>query len=130
MSTLGAPATHTTRGTMESPNHDLPGSCSGPGVTGRYEPSEPGWVREHVEQLMRTGTTDGLTIQGLSTVLMTYQGAKTGKVRKTPVMRVEHGSATRPSRPGVARRPTRSRTQAWSPSQSSSFKDGGDPGST
>jgi deazaflavin-dependent oxidoreductase (nitroreductase family) len=29
-------------------------------------------------------------MNGLPTVLMTYRGAKTGKVRKTPVMRVEH----------------------------------------
>ncbi|WP_274385138.1 nitroreductase/quinone reductase family protein [Streptosporangium soli] len=35
----------------------------------------------------RTGTTDGVTISGLPTVLMTDRGAKTGK---TPVMRVEH----------------------------------------
>lgn len=55
-----------------------------------YEPSASGWVRDHVEQIMSTGTTDGVTIRGLPTVLLTYQGAKTGKTRKTPVMRVEH----------------------------------------
>lgn len=55
-----------------------------------YEPSALGWVRKHVEQVIRTGTTDGVTINGLPTVLMTYRGAKTGKIRKTPVMRVEH----------------------------------------
>ena len=59
-------------------------------LTGDYEPSASGWVREHVEQIMRTGTTDGVTFKGLPTVLMTYRGARTGKVRKTPVMRVEH----------------------------------------
>jgi deazaflavin-dependent oxidoreductase (nitroreductase family) len=59
-------------------------------LTGDYEPSALGWVREQVEQIERTGTTHGVTIQGLPTVLMTYRGAKTGKVRKTPVMRVEH----------------------------------------
>jgi F420H(2)-dependent quinone reductase len=59
-------------------------------LTGEYEPSASGWVREHVEQIMRTGTTDGVTIRGLPTVLMTYRGTKTRKVRKTPVMRVEH----------------------------------------
>ncbi|MFI9559192.1 nitroreductase/quinone reductase family protein [Nonomuraea endophytica] len=58
---------------------------------GDYEPSGTGWVREHVEKIMRTGTTDGITIRGLPTVLMTYRGAKTGKIRKTPLMRVEHG---------------------------------------
>ncbi|MCM0673195.1 nitroreductase family deazaflavin-dependent oxidoreductase [Micromonospora phytophila] len=59
-------------------------------LTGDYEPSASAWVREHVEQIMLTGTTDGVTISGLPTVLLTYRGAKTGKVRKTPVMRVEH----------------------------------------
>jgi len=59
-------------------------------MTGDYEPSASAWVREHVEQIARTGTTDGATINGLATVLMTYRGAKTAKVRKTPVMRVEH----------------------------------------
>lgn len=45
---------------------------------------------DHIEQVLRTGTTDGVTINGLPTVLMTYRGIKTGKVRRTPVMRVEH----------------------------------------
>jgi deazaflavin-dependent oxidoreductase (nitroreductase family) len=62
----------------------------GMALTGDYEPSALGWVREHVEHVVRTGTTDGVTISGLPTVLMTYRGAKTGKVRKTPLMRVEH----------------------------------------
>jgi deazaflavin-dependent oxidoreductase (nitroreductase family) len=49
-----------------------------------------GWVRDHVDQIMRTGTTQGATIRGMPIVLLTYRGAKTGKFRKTPVMRVEH----------------------------------------
>jgi deazaflavin-dependent oxidoreductase (nitroreductase family) len=59
-------------------------------LIGEYEPSTSDWVRDHVEQILRTGTTDGVTINGMPIVLMTYRGAKTGKVRKTPVMRVEH----------------------------------------
>jgi deazaflavin-dependent oxidoreductase (nitroreductase family) len=59
-------------------------------LTGDYEPSALGWVREHVEQIVRSGTTDRVTITGLPIVLMTYRGAKTGKLRKTPVLRVEH----------------------------------------
>lgn len=55
-----------------------------------YEPSATGWVRDHVEQIVRTGTTEGSTIKGMPIVLMTYRGVQTGKVRKTPVMRVEH----------------------------------------
>ncbi|MFI7417839.1 nitroreductase/quinone reductase family protein [Nonomuraea sp. NPDC049684] len=63
---------------------------AGQGPTGEYEPSAADWVREHVEQIMRTGTTDGVTIKDRPVVLMTYRGAKTGKLRRTPVMRVEH----------------------------------------
>ena|SRR5215217_282321 len=59
-------------------------------LTGDYEPSATGWVQTQVEQILRSGTTDGVTIRGLPVVLMTYRGAKTGKIRKTPVMRVEH----------------------------------------
>jgi len=62
----------------------------GTALTGDYEPSALEWVREHVEQIERTGTTDGVTMDNRPTVLMTYRGAKTGKIRKTPVMRVEH----------------------------------------
>jgi deazaflavin-dependent oxidoreductase (nitroreductase family) len=58
--------------------------------TGDYEPSALGFVREHVEQIVRTGTTDGVTMNDGPLVLMTYRGTKTGKARKTPVMRVEH----------------------------------------
>lgn len=60
-------------------------------MTGDYEPSALGWVRGHVEQIMRAGTTAGVTMKGQPVVLMTYRGVKTGRVRKTPLMRVEHG---------------------------------------
>ena len=59
-------------------------------MTGDYEPSALGWVREQVEQIVRAGTTDGVTMNGFPMVLMTYRGAKTGKIRRTPLMRVEH----------------------------------------
>jgi deazaflavin-dependent oxidoreductase (nitroreductase family) len=59
-------------------------------VTADYEPSALGFVRAHVEQIVRTGTTDGVTMKDRPLVLMTYRGVRTGKVRKTPVMRVEH----------------------------------------
>src|SRR4051812_9222745 len=59
-------------------------------LIGNYEPSASDWVREQVEQIMSTGTTEGVKILGLPIVLITYRGAKTGNLRKTPVMRVEH----------------------------------------
>jgi deazaflavin-dependent oxidoreductase (nitroreductase family) len=45
---------------------------------------------DHIGQVVRTGTTDGVLMNGLPTVLMTYTGAKTGKEHRTPLMRVEH----------------------------------------
>jgi deazaflavin-dependent oxidoreductase (nitroreductase family) len=55
-----------------------------------YEPSAQAWVRNHVTTITESGTTDGVTIRGLPVVLMTMRGVRTGKVRKVPVMRVEH----------------------------------------
>jgi deazaflavin-dependent oxidoreductase (nitroreductase family) len=55
-------------------------------MTGTYLPSPIHSVRAEVEQLERTGrTVDGRAVVVLSTV-----GARTGAVRKTPLMRVEH----------------------------------------
>ena len=49
------------------------------------------WAKMQVEQILETGTTDGTAgIDGLPIVLLTMRGAKSGKVRRTPVMRVEH----------------------------------------
>ena len=55
-----------------------------------YELSPIDFVRKQIEKIMRTGTTDGVTVYDRPIVLLTYKGAKTGKVRKTPVMRVEN----------------------------------------
>ena len=61
-------------------------------VEGEYEPSTSAWVREQVELYEGSGGTKGLTLRdtGLPVVIVTNRGVKTGKVRKTPVMRVEH----------------------------------------
>ncbi|MEU1804033.1 nitroreductase family deazaflavin-dependent oxidoreductase [Streptomyces sp. NPDC019937] len=50
----------------------------------------PSWVGEQVERILRTGTTEGIEVLGSPVVLMTLRGAKSGKIRYTPVMRVEH----------------------------------------
>jgi len=39
---------------------------------------------------MESGGTDGTELQGKPVILLTTIGAKTGKIRKTPLMRVEH----------------------------------------
>ena len=55
-----------------------------------YAPSPRDWVRQQVETIERTGTTDSVDIIGLPVVLLTMRGARSGKVRKVPLMRVEH----------------------------------------
>jgi deazaflavin-dependent oxidoreductase (nitroreductase family) len=61
-------------------------------VEGEYEPSAQAWVRDQVELYESSGGTQGTTLRdtGLPVVIVTNRGASSGKVRKTPVMRVEH----------------------------------------
>ena len=61
-------------------------------IHGEYEPSTAQWVRDQVEEYEGSGGTRGTTLRdtGLPVVVITNLGAKSGKVRKTPVMRVEH----------------------------------------
>jgi F420H(2)-dependent quinone reductase len=48
------------------------------------------WVRDQTDQILRTGTTDGVTVYDRPVVLFTVIGAKSGKERLVPLMRVEH----------------------------------------
>ncbi|MEU3858846.1 nitroreductase family deazaflavin-dependent oxidoreductase [Streptomyces sp. NPDC028722] len=61
-------------------------------LEGEYEPSPTQWVREQVELYERSGGTEGTTLRdtGLPVIVLTTRGAKSGKIRKTPLMRVEH----------------------------------------
>ncbi|WP_371477073.1 nitroreductase family deazaflavin-dependent oxidoreductase [Kitasatospora sp. NBC_00315] len=59
-------------------------------LDGEYEPSPTKWVRDQVELYEGSGGTDGTTMRGLPVVLLTTRGAKSGKLRKSPLMRVEH----------------------------------------
>ena len=59
-------------------------------LSGDYEPSPTDWVREHAEKITESGSTDGIEMKGKPLILLTTIGAKTGKIRKTPLMRVEH----------------------------------------
>jgi deazaflavin-dependent oxidoreductase (nitroreductase family) len=56
-------------------------------LVGEYEPSTAAWVREEVEHLERTGSG----LRGRQVVLLTTVGARSGRLRKTPLMRVAHG---------------------------------------
>ncbi|MFR9753101.1 nitroreductase family deazaflavin-dependent oxidoreductase [Nocardia sp. 004] len=59
-------------------------------LTGEYAPSTSDWARGQAERYESSGGTEGTTIQGRPVVLLTSKGAKTGKLRKTPLIRVEH----------------------------------------
>ncbi|MGW3654963.1 nitroreductase family deazaflavin-dependent oxidoreductase [Streptomyces sp. NPDC005151] len=59
-------------------------------LKGEYEPSPAQWVRDQVELFESSGGTEGTTMRGLPVIILTTCGAKSGKIRKTPLMRVEH----------------------------------------
>src|SRR5690348_6051993 len=59
-------------------------------LTGDYEPSARSFARDQVDRYERSGGTDGTEQQGKPVIILTSVGAKTGKIRKTPLMRVEH----------------------------------------
>ncbi|HEU4839992.1 MAG TPA: nitroreductase family deazaflavin-dependent oxidoreductase [Ilumatobacteraceae bacterium] len=59
-------------------------------LEGEYEPSPTDWARKQAELYESSGGTAGTTIQGKPVVVLTTIGNKSGKLRKTPLMRVEH----------------------------------------
>jgi deazaflavin-dependent oxidoreductase (nitroreductase family) len=59
-------------------------------LEGEYEPSPAQWVRDQVELYESSGGTKGTSLRGMPVVLLTTRGAKSGKLRKAPLMRVEH----------------------------------------
>lgn len=62
-------------------------------LQGEYEPSPSEWVRNQVEEYESSGGTRANTLldTGLPIIVVTTRGSKSGKIRKTPLMRVEHG---------------------------------------
>ncbi|MDV2475269.1 nitroreductase family deazaflavin-dependent oxidoreductase [Rhodococcus zopfii] len=62
-------------------------------LIGEYEPSPSKWAADQVEQYESSGGTAGTTMNGMPVVILTTRGARTGKLRKTPLMRVEHDGA-------------------------------------
>lgn len=80
-------------------------------LEGVYKPTtnpEAAWARDQAELIERSGGTEGTTLNGMPVVLMTSVGAKSGYLRKTPVMRVEHEGqyAAVASRGGAPKHPT------------------------
>jgi F420H(2)-dependent quinone reductase len=59
-------------------------------LEGEYVPSPWEFVDEQVRQYEATGGKEGAELEGKPTVILTTRGRRTGKIRKTPLMRVEH----------------------------------------
>ncbi|MEU8138889.1 nitroreductase family deazaflavin-dependent oxidoreductase [Streptodolium elevatio] len=58
-------------------------------LDGTYEPSTQKWVRDQVAAYEESGGVEGTTFRGMPVVVLTTRGARSGVLRKTPVMRVE-----------------------------------------
>ena len=58
-------------------------------MTDNVELSPTDWVREQTERILQQGTTDGVEVLDRPIVLFTTTGAKSGKQRYVPLMRVE-----------------------------------------
>lgn len=65
------------------------GVVAGMPLTGEYAPSTSDFARQQVEQIESSGGTEGTVLNGRPVVVLWTLGAKSGKIRKTPLMRVE-----------------------------------------
>ena len=59
-------------------------------IQGEYAPSTSDWARKQAEAFEASNGTDANELRGMPVIVVTSIGAKSGKVRKTPLMRVEH----------------------------------------
>jgi deazaflavin-dependent oxidoreductase (nitroreductase family) len=59
-------------------------------LQGEYAPSTSDWAREQAEKYEASGGTEGGELQGKPIIVLTSVGAKSGMLRKTALMRVEH----------------------------------------
>ncbi len=91
-------------------------------LEGEYEPSPTEWVRDQVALYERTGGAEGNTMRDVPIVVFTSRGAKSGKLRKTPLMRVEHdGTYAAVASQGGAPSTRRGTTTSW-PSRASTCR--------
>jgi deazaflavin-dependent oxidoreductase (nitroreductase family) len=59
-------------------------------LNGEYAPSPAKWVRDQVQEYEGSGGTSGTTMRDMPVIIVTTVGARSGKIRKVPLMRVEH----------------------------------------
>lgn len=60
-------------------------------LTGDYEPGKSAWARNQAERYEATNGEEAGDLRGKPVVVLTSVGARSGKLRKTALMRVEHG---------------------------------------
>jgi F420H(2)-dependent quinone reductase len=77
-------------------------------MTSGYEPSSSDRVREQVALYEATDGREGGTLEGRPVVILTTIGAKSGSIRKNPVMRIKEGDVyvAVASNAGAARDPS------------------------
>lgn len=59
-------------------------------LTGEYAPSTSDWARKQAELFESSGGAEGNELRGMPVIVLTSVGAKSGLLRKTALMRVEH----------------------------------------
>jgi deazaflavin-dependent oxidoreductase (nitroreductase family) len=59
-------------------------------LAGEYAPSTASWARKQAERYEATNGEEANDLRGRPIIVLTSVGAKTGKLRKTALMRVEH----------------------------------------
>ncbi len=75
---------------MARPRNSAAEDDVAPKVSTDYVPSPTEWVRNQVDLIESSGGTQGTMLRNMPVVVITMRGAATGKIRKVPVMRVEH----------------------------------------
>jgi deazaflavin-dependent oxidoreductase (nitroreductase family) len=77
-------------------------------LTGDYAPGTSAWARKQAEEYESSNGTKAATLRGKPVIVLTSIGTKTGKLRKTALMRVEHDGnyAVVASKGGAQRNPT------------------------
>ena len=58
---------------------------------GEYAPSPLKFAADQVALFESSNGAEGNTLQGVPVIILTTRGGKTGAIRKSPLMRVEHG---------------------------------------
>jgi deazaflavin-dependent oxidoreductase (nitroreductase family) len=76
-------------------------------LIGEYAPGTSAWARKHAELYEATNGAEGGDLRGRPIIVLTSVGARTGRLRKTALMRVEHDGtyAVVASKGGAPRHP-------------------------